>query len=113
MIKNFEDFYGQAKKQKVPSGPEIQEANGSEELSSEEVVLYRSLVGGRIYLSQERLDVSFTIKELAPLMSTPTALSVSRMKTLIGYLKSTGGQRVKIPFPTRGRSMCILSTDIH
>ena len=64
MIKNFEDFYGQAKKQKVPSGPEIQEADGPEALSSEEVALY-SLVGSGVYLSQERLDLSFAIKELA------------------------------------------------
>ena len=26
VIKNFEDFYGQAKKQKVPSGPDIQKS---------------------------------------------------------------------------------------
>ena len=110
VIKNFEDFYGQAKKQKVPSGPEIQEAGGSEELSSEEVALYRSLVGSGICLSQERLDLSFTIKELASSMSTPTALSMRRMKKLIGYLKSTKGQHVKDPFRTGGRGMCILST---
>ena len=60
---NSEDFYGHAKKQKVPSGPDVQEVDGSEELSQEEVALYRSLVGSGIY--QERLDLSFTIKELA------------------------------------------------
>ena len=104
MFKNFEDFYGQARKQKVPSGPEIQEADGSEELSSEEVAPYKSLVGSGIYLSQERLDLSSTIKELASSMSTPTALSMSRMKKLIGYLKSTEAQHMKIPFPIRGRA---------
>ena len=56
-------------------------------------------MGSGIYLSQERLDSSFAIKELASSTSTPTAVSISRMKKLIGYLKSTEGQRVKIPFP--------------
>ena len=34
------------------------------------------------------------------------------MKKLIGYLKSAKDQRVKIPLPTRGRGMRILSTQI-
>ena len=99
-----------SRKRLQDQGPEIQQADGSEDLSSDEVALYRSLVGGCVYLSQERLVLSFATKELGCSMSKPTATSKSRMKKLVGYLKSKEGQRVKISFPTRGRGMRVLST---
>ena len=46
----------------------FKKADGSEEFSPAEVALYRSLVGSGVNLSQERLDLSFTIKELASYM---------------------------------------------
>ena len=69
------------------SGPEILEPDGTTLLG-----LYRSLVGCGIYLSQERLDVSYTVKELAATMSCPTSASLKKLGKLIGYLKRTMGQ---------------------
>jgi len=57
--------------------------------SSPDILLYRSLVGMGIYLSQERPDLSFGIKELAGKMSRPTQLSMQRMKKFLGYVKGT------------------------
>ena len=54
--------------------------------------LYRSLVGSGIYLSQERPDVSYTIKELASTMSCPTTGSLRKLGKHIGYLKGALGQ---------------------
>ena len=92
MIEMYEEKMGRAKMQKLPCGPEVLEADGSVELKAELASLYRSLVGCGIYLSQERPDVSYTIKELASTMSFPTTSSLRKLGKLIGYLKGTIGQ---------------------
>ena len=61
------------------------------ELDFNESTIYRSLVGMAIYLAQERLDTSFTVKELASKMSKPTITAMSRLKKVLGYLKQTIG----------------------
>ncbi|CAK9047524.1 unnamed protein product, partial [Durusdinium trenchii] len=92
MIEMYEEKMGKVKVQKLPCGPEVLEADGSVELKAELASLYRSLVGCGIYLSQERPDVSYTIKELTSTMSFPTASSLRKLGKLIGYLKGTIGQ---------------------
>ena len=109
LIKNFEGFYGQAKKQKVPSGPEIQEADGSEELMSEEVALQISS-GQWHLLITGKVGFELHDQRTCILYADANSINMSRMKKLVGYLKSTEGQRVKMPFPTRVRGMCVLST---
>ena len=51
MIEAFEAKYGMVRAQKVPAGPEIQEADRTSLLSYEEATFFRSLVGSGIYLS--------------------------------------------------------------
>ena len=46
------------------------------------------------FLSQERLDISLVIKELASKMSSPTERSLQHMRRMVGYLKETEGQHV-------------------
>ena len=92
MVEAYESKMGKAKIQKLPCGPEILEPDGTTLLGYELASLYRSLVGCGIYLSQERLDVSYTVKELASTMSCPTAASLRKLGKLIGYLKHTMGQ---------------------
>ena len=59
-IGNMLEVYGMVKAQQVP----IQVEDVPLELDSYESTIYRSLVGMAIYLFQERLDTSFTVKEL-------------------------------------------------
>ena len=92
MVEAYESKMGKAKIQKLPCGPEILEPDGTTLLGYELASLYRSLVGCGIYLSQERLDVSYTMKELASTMSCPTAASLRKLGKRIGYLKHTMGQ---------------------
>lgn len=74
-------------------------------MSSEESTTFRSLVGMGIYLSQERLDISFTIKELASKMSRPTVTAMSRLKKLLGYLKQTTDYSMKLQIPACGKGL--------
>ena len=92
MVEAYEEQMGRVKSQKLPCGQEVLEPDGSVELKPELASLYRSLVGCGIYLSQERPDVSYTIKELASTMSRPTSSSLKKLGKLVGYLKSTMGQ---------------------
>ena len=105
MIKLYEGRYGKVKVQKVPCGPEILESCGSELLRGEDAKLYRSFVGMGIYLSLERVDLSFTIKELASGMSSPTTGHMARAKKLVGYLKETLNQHSFMAYPCFGQGI--------
>ena len=58
-----------------------------------------------IYLSQERLDISFVVKELASKMSSPTELAMQKAKRLVGYLKETEEQHILLPLPVQGEGL--------
>ena len=105
MVEAYEGKLGKAKVQKLPCGPEIQEPDGTTLLDYELAGLYRSLVGCGIYLSQDRLDVSYTVKELASTMSCPTAASLKKLGKLIGYLKHTMGQHRLLELKEAGHGL--------
>ena len=58
------------KRQKLPFTAEIEELDTSNLITPQDAAIYRSIVGMGIYLSQERLDIAYTIKELASKMAT-------------------------------------------
>ena len=105
MIKAFEDKYGPVRKQRLPATAEIQDADGSNVAPQEDAAIYRSIVGMGIYLAQERLDISFVVKELASKMSSPTELAMQKARRLVGYLKETEGQRILLPLPVQGEGL--------
>ena len=92
MVEKYEAVMGRVKTQQLPCGQEMLEPDGTSPLGVELAGLYRSLVGCGIYLSQERMDISFAVKELASSMACPTTGSLKKLAKMIGYLKSTMGQ---------------------
>ena len=109
MIKTFEDNYGPVRKQRLPATSDIQDADGTNAVPHEDASVFRSIVGMGIYLSQERLDISFAIKELASKMASPTELAMQRARRLVGYLKGTRQETLSIMYvgwttPQRSRS---------
>ena len=68
----------------------------------DDILLYLSLVGMGIYLSQERPDLSFGIKELAGKMASRTQLSVQRVKKFLGCVKGTTHYMNYVKFPKDG-----------
>ena len=105
MIKAFEDKYGLVRKQRLPATTDIQDADGSNVVPQEDAAIYRSIVGMNIYLAQERLDISFVVKELASKMASPTELSMQKARRLVGYLKETEGQHILLPLPVQGEGL--------
>ena len=65
-------------------------------LSEEEASKYRALVARYNYLSPDRPDISYSVKELARYMSAPTKGNWLQLKRLGRYLK--GKPRVQIKF---------------
>ena len=110
MVEQYEEKMGRVKIQKLPCGPEMLEFDGTTLLNGELSSMYRSLVGCGIYLSQERMDISFTIKELASSMSVPTTGSLKKLGKLVGYLKDTMGQYSLLPYPDPGHGHSTRST---
>ena len=105
MVKLFEERYGAVKCQQVPCGDEAQEISSTVLLPEDEASLYRSLVGSGIYLSQERIELGYVIKQLAGGMSSPTCGHLQVMKRLIGYLKATLGNYNHLDLPTYGKGI--------
>ena len=57
-------------------------------LSEEEAKRYRSAVGSAIYLSLDRRDIQYAVKEAARHMSQPRQCDMKAVKTLAAYLQS-------------------------
>ena len=105
MIESFEKKYGKVKMQNVPCGDEAQEISHAVPLPPDEATLYRSLVGSGIYLSQERMELDYVIKQLAGEMSSPSRGHLQVMKRLIGYLKKTLGNYSHLKIPAYGKGI--------
>ena len=56
------------------------------EVSGSEATLYRALVARGIYLSQDRSDIGYAVKELSRKMSKPDTGDIERLKHLARYL---------------------------
>eukprot|EP00435_Cladocopium_sp_Y103_P052141 s939_g16.t1 len=57
--------------------------------TEDEVKLYRSCVGTLLYVSGDRPDVQYLIKELASKLQSPTRGAMTTLKNLIGYMYAT------------------------
>ena len=55
-----------------------------------------SIIGLLLYLSSDRLDIMFTVKELPAAMSKPTLCAPQRLGRLMGYLKFSGNSSIKL-----------------
>ena len=71
-------------------------------LSEEEAKRYRSAVGSAIYLSLDRRDIQYAVKEAARHMSQPRQCDMKAVKTLAAYLQThpTGGRVVTCDPPS-------------
>jgi hypothetical protein len=56
-------------------------------LDAEPASVYRTCVGIAIYLSTDRHDIQFAVKELTQIMKNPTEGSMHMLKRLVKYLK--------------------------
>lgn len=74
-------------------------------LSADDAYLYRSLVMRGAYLSLDRVDIAYSVKELARAMSAPRRSDVARFKRLGRYLLQAG--RVVVRYDWSRRSLVL------
>ena len=67
-----------------------------EELSPEDATSFRAAVARMNYLAQDRVDVSFSAKELCRAMARPTTGALTRLKRAVRYL--SGRERLVTNF---------------
>ena len=65
VVKVFEDEFGSARKSTIPCDSSIQLPDTTEKLGPKEASAYWSVVGLCLYVSRERPDLMYTIKELS------------------------------------------------
>ena len=64
------------------------EGDALEALGPQEATTLRGMVGRCIYLSADRPDIVFPVKELCPEMSKPTLRSIMRLKRVGRHLRT-------------------------
>ena len=102
VVANFEQFFGHARLQKIPCDAAAQQDDSSQLLGAKDAKNYRNIIGILLYLSRDRVDIMFSVKELSSFMAAPTLCSVQRLRKLIGYRKSSGNIGIKLDWPEHG-----------
>ena len=64
---------------------------GEKEISAQEATIFRSIVARANYLSQDRSDIRFAVKELSRRMAKPRVRDVNTAKRLARYLSTRMG----------------------
>ena len=87
----------------VVPGVKLQEEDGDEEeLAGEDLTRYRSVVATANFISQDRPDVRFAVKELCRKMARPTCASWRKLKKLVRYLRGQPRVVQKIKLDVEG-----------
>lgn len=103
VIATFEAQFGRTRSQSIPCDSCIQTEDRSALLSAANSHAFRSVIGTLLFLSRDRPDLVYTVKELSSSMSKPACSAVGRLRKLIGYLKATCDLRMMLDFPTCGQ----------
>ena len=102
VVNAFEEAFGSARLQKIPSDASIQLTDSSPRLNGRDSSMFRSIIGLCLYIGRERLYLMYTIKELASCMSCPTVAALACLRKMIGFVKQVGDIVVKLCYPEPG-----------
>ena len=94
--------YGKVRSSMVPCDGSIQVEDVSSQLNPGDASFYRSIIGSLLYLTRDRPDLMFVIKELSGRMSKPAAFSIQCLKRVIGYMQGTADACLVLQAPTPG-----------
>ena len=102
MVEVFEDHFGAVRGQLIPCDASIQLEDVSAELTPTDAAVFRRVVGMCLYLSWDRPDIIFSVKEISGKMSCPTFTSLQHLRKLIGHLKKMGDLGIFLQHPQPG-----------
>ena len=111
VVEVFENHFGAVRGQLIPCDASIQLEDVSAELTSTDAAVFRRVVGMCLYLSRDRPDIIFPVKEVSGKMSRPTLTSLQHLRKLIGYLKKMGALGILLQYPQPGVGKWRTSTE--
>ena len=95
----------------VPSKP--LDLTKVEELSAGDAARFRSAVGSAIYLSADRRDIQFAVKELARRMQAPRVCDWLAAETLARYLRTTPRLGRAVVLDPASKGTALLSLELY
>ncbi|CAE7226937.1 unnamed protein product [Symbiodinium sp. CCMP2592] len=95
----------------VPSRP--LDLTKVEELSAGDAARFRSAVGSAIYLSADRRDIQFAVKELARRMQNPRVCDWLAAETLARYLRATPRFGRVVVLDPASKSTALLNLEVY
>ncbi|CAE7295435.1 unnamed protein product [Symbiodinium sp. CCMP2592] len=95
----------------VPSKP--LDLSRSEELSAGDSARFRSAVGSAIYLSADRRDIQFAVKELARRLQNPRICDWLAAETLARYLRATPRFGRVVVLDPASKSTALLNLEVY
>ena len=118
VIELFESKFGKARPQTISCDASIQNEDVSEEVAQHDTHGFCAVIGALLYLARDCLNLLFVVKEFSRPMSRPTLTAISRLRKLIGYLKTTSDYCTVLETPIGGQgkwksseSFCVIETD--
>ena len=103
VVELFESVFGKTRQQSIPCDSSLQTEDLSEEVGPGDAHAFRAVIGTLLYLARDRPDFLFTVKELSSFMTRPTLTAISRLRKIIGYLKTTSDYCMVLETPVGGR----------
>ena len=92
-LEGLVNLLGGVRKKKTPGEQTVDETPLT---SEKEIKVYRSRVGTLVYISGDRPDVQFHVKELAGKLQCPTKGAMITLENVVGYLAGTVDFHVKM-----------------
>ena len=103
VIELFEETFGKARPQTIACDASIQTEDVSKEVGQRDAHAFRAVIGTLLYLARDRPDLLFVVKEFSSAMSRPTLTAISRLRKVIGYLKTTSDFCMLLEKPIGGQ----------
>ena len=111
LIKVWEEKFGKLRTSTTPADPGIQMEDNSQMLLGDDATFFRMAVGTCLYVTRDRPDIAFTVKELSSYMSSPTVAAMRHLRKLVSYLKETINYAVVLKCPYGGQGLHKQSND--
>ncbi|CAM8954016.1 unnamed protein product [Rhodiola kirilowii] len=85
--------------------------NSGQLLDGNDVLKYRSMVGGLLYLTLTRPDISFAVNKVCQFLSKPTSEHWEAVKRIMRYIKGTANMGLKFQYSSRTRLSIFTDAD--
>ena len=102
-VEAFEQCFGKLRSQSIPCDAAVLAEDLTSPLAAKDAFAFRSIIGTCLYVTRDRPDILYTVKELSSAMAKPTHGALQKLKKLMGYLKATPDYCMVLEAPVPGQ----------